>query len=934
MATGGIGATYAPGQEQYGGNGGAGRIRVEYCETLSGTTNPLASTQKLDCYIAEQTTSSTARVNLPETFSNGRTYKVQFGRKLNFTAAGNKTVALRVPAGMFSTVQLDALVSGLAADTTLTLDVGNDSVNDWSGNVGNNSTNPSPNLAAAFTAYWRAQGSPTSGTLNVPVKVTLGSAGQVLLTNLQVQTTGSRVRQVQLPVQSYTAFNLDFTLGGTGAVAIDIGDNGSIDWSGNAASVRQLTGNLATALNGYLAGKSGTVAVPLRFYVSPDHTVTLNDYHAAFNQTAALSANSLQIGSLQAAGTAAINIREGDRVPLQATIRNNSSQTSGLLTAAFFAYAPGWGDWYIGSDFVKNLAANGSAPVNINWDTTGFSGEVAVKVVVNPYGRLTETNYTDNVQQLTIPITPLRAEQTITFANPGQQTLSNAPFALNATASSGLAVSFTALTPDICTVSGNTVTLLAVGTCTVRATQNGDSAFNAAATVAQSFAVVAPDPNKSNQSISFGPLATKTIGDPSFALNATASSGLPVSFSSLTTTICTMSSNTVTLLQAGTCQIQAAQNGDATYNPASSVTQSFTIAKQNQTINFGALADKTLGDSAFALTASASSSLPVSFTSQTSTVCTVAGGIATLVNTGQCTVRAAQIGNQRYNPAVEVTQSFMVNAPIQLVNVIDFGPLLDRLLTESIFVVSATASSGLPVTFTALPIAVCTVSGNTVTLRETGFCTIQASQSGNEQYPVATSVERSFSIRSVVKTDQSITFGSLSDRLLGESPFTVSAIASSGLPVSFTAATTEVCKVAENMVTLLKEGKCAIQASQEGNEKFNPAPLVEQRFMVRSGTPPTPAITFDPLPDITLDGETFSLNATTSSGLPVTFTSLTPDVCTVTGNVVTLLQAGSCSIQATQAGDDSHPSAEPVTRTFQVMAPIGGNSVYLPLIER
>ncbi len=46
-----MGATYAPGQEQYGGDGGVGRIRIEYCESLSGSTNPISSTQKLDCYI-------------------------------------------------------------------------------------------------------------------------------------------------------------------------------------------------------------------------------------------------------------------------------------------------------------------------------------------------------------------------------------------------------------------------------------------------------------------------------------------------------------------------------------------------------------------------------------------------------------------------------------------------------------------------------------------------------------------------------------------------------------------------------------------------------------------------------------------------------------------------------------------------------------------
>jgi putative cell wall-binding protein len=113
---------------------------------------------------------------------------------------------------------------------------------------------------------------------------------------------------------------------------------------------------------------------------------------------------------------------------------------------------------------------------------------------------------------------------------------------------------------------------VAAGTCTIDADQAGDATYSAAPTVSQSFDVA-----KANQSISFGPLSGKKVGDPDFAVVATASSGLPVSFGSTTLGVCTVTGSTVHLVAAGTCTIQATQAGNADYNAATPVSQSFTV---------------------------------------------------------------------------------------------------------------------------------------------------------------------------------------------------------------------------------------------------------------------------------------------------------------------------------------------------------------------
>jgi uncharacterized protein (TIGR03437 family) len=80
-----------------------------------------------------------------------------------------------------------------------------------------------------------------------------------------------------------------------------------------------------------------------------------------------------------------------------------------------------------------------------------------------------------------------------------------------------------------------------------------------------------------SQAITFGPLSNLTNPAPPFALNATASSRLPVSFATTTPAVCTLSGATVTIIGGGTCSITASQAGNATYSAAPSVTQSFTV---------------------------------------------------------------------------------------------------------------------------------------------------------------------------------------------------------------------------------------------------------------------------------------------------------------------------------------------------------------------
>jgi hypothetical protein len=341
----------------------------------------------------------------------------------------------------------------------------------------------------------------------------------------------------------------------------------------------------------------------------------------------------------------------------------------------------------------------------------------------------------------TINVTGTTA-QTITFpAITGTQyALSN--LALTATASSGLAVSYTSTTPAVCSVSGSTASLLIAGTCVLHAAQAGNSIYAAAPTVAQSFAVHLVAQKMTFPAITQTPFALTKI-----TLVATATSGLPVTITSITPTVCTVSGFTASLLVPGTCVLHAAQAGNSDYSPAPTLAQDFTVVKAQQSITFPAITGTQYALSKVTLTATASSGLAVTYTSTTPTVCTVSGSTASLLAPGTCVLHANQAGNTLYAAASMVAQSFSVHLIAQTIT---FPAITGTQYAGSQLTLTATATSGLAVAYTSTTTTVCTVSGSTASLLTAGTCVLHAAQAGNSDYAAAPALAQSFAVKAAV----------------------------------------------------------------------------------------------------------------------------------------------------------------------------------------
>lgn len=328
----------------------------------------------------------------------------------------------------------------------------------------------------------------------------------------------------------------------------------------------------------------------------------------------------------------------------------NVSQVSQTITFGALANRT-YGD----PDF--NVSATASSGLTVSFAASGNCTVTGTLVSLTGAGSCTITaSQAGNASYFPAPnviqsFTIAKADQTISFGTLADKNMSDADFALNATASSGLSIGYAAT--GNCTVVGNVVHLVAVGFCTITASQAGDANFNPAVDVMQTFTIA-----MGNQTITFAPLADKAFGDPDFTVSATASSGLTVSF--VAAGDCTVTGDLVHITGVGSCTITASQTGDANFNPAVDLMQTFAIAMGDQTITFAPLPDMAFGDPDFTVSATASSGLTVTFAA--SGDCTVTVDLVSLTGIGSCMITASQTGDANYNPAADVAQTFTIYA--------------------------------------------------------------------------------------------------------------------------------------------------------------------------------------------------------------------------------------------------------------------------------
>lgn len=166
--------------------------------------------------------------------------------------------------------------------------------------------------------------------------------------------------------------------------------------------------------------------------------------------------------------------------------------------------------------------------------------------------------------------------QTIEFGEIAPQILKDGSLQLKAQASSGLPVIFESTNTAIAAINGDKAVFLKSGVVNIVARQPGNEQYYEASYVARSLSIHDWDPNKKNQTISFELPESRTNNDPLLQLVGTASSGLPVKFSSSDSKGQITENNELFLYHGSYTydvyiNITASQEGDSIYNPADNV---------------------------------------------------------------------------------------------------------------------------------------------------------------------------------------------------------------------------------------------------------------------------------------------------------------------------------------------------------------------------
>jgi hypothetical protein len=581
------------------------------------------------------------------------------------------------------------------------------------------------------------------------------------------------------------------------------------------------------------------------------------------------------------------------------------------------------------------VSATASSSLEVAFSATGNCSVVGVTVHLTGAGSCTITaSQPGNTNFNPAPDVPqsfsiAKGSQTITFDALSSKNFGDPDFAVSASASSNLTITFAASTD--CSMAGSTVHITGAGSCTITASQAGNSNYSPASDIPQSFSIA-----KGSQTITFAVLLTKNFGDSDFAVSGTTSSSLAVTFT--TSGNCSIAGPTVHLTGAGSCTITASQAGDSNYNPASDVPQSFSIAKGIQTITFAPLSSKSFGDVDYAVSATASSSLAITFAASSN--CSIAGSTVHITGAGSCTITASQAGDSNYNSAPDVPQSLTINKAVPLVtlscNAASFDINAHACTAAVTGIGNATVSGATTFTYNsnlAAPANAGTYSvsasftsgdGNYSDATGSGSlaiarvapaltvscpagivfdgsphaCTVAATGVGNAAvtgtavltysggpapsaggtYAVSATFisgdsnymnDTSSNSLTIAKAGQTIAFGALAARTFGDPDFAISATASSGLAADLSASGN--CSLAGSSLHLSGIGACTVTASQGGDADYNAATAVPRTFAINPGDDFAVAPT---LPPVTVMAGQPVIVHITITPVPATITAL------------------------------------------------------------
>lgn len=921
----------------------------------SGATATLSfSTVVINYNLAKTVTSNS---NLETTTVSGTTYlKVPYQLKITSTSSTQTTVDEIVDVPPSST----SFSTGSARLT----DVNNSNVtlSDPTYISSESSLNPRPmHFVGPFTVSSSTPITLTYTMLLPNISTTYTNQAYAIVGDLKVGATASTIPQVTVTSTSGSTTVTSETANVTSAVeaitnaASDVDTktatmNATIDPNGNGgtaifqygtspslASFTEVTAT--TPSSGTLTGStplassytfSGTLSANTTYYFRIRVGTVYGDILSfttagiASNPTSTTLAAS-SVGTTTATLNGTINPNFTPIVMISFEYGTNSSLSSGTTTGKVYE-----------SDGTTLSTASGGTEQSFSLAVTGLSNGTTYYFRISACKTLSGANCSAgaNYDGSILSFTTGRSNQTITFDAISDKTYGDSTFSVSDTSTSGLSITNTSLTTSVCTISGNTVTIVAVGTCTIRATQTGNGSYNPAPAVEQSFyinpktiTITADDksktygaatPSMSNSITGFVGSDLATIS----AINRTYI-GSSVAYSESSTAPSDAGTykivvNTATLsFSSGVATNYQITYVDGTYTinvrtlTITANDKSKTAGAANPTFNVtlsGLQGSDTATVSAMTYTFQGTGS--TSYAASTDTP-TSAGTYSNTPSAGSLTFSVGSSSNYSY---AYVAGTYTINTPGKSADSIamnDASVVYGETLNVVTLLTSSGSGSGL-ITYSINSGTGCSISGTTLTANKgSGTCDVLASKAGDATYDPATDIatitftKRPITIKS---SDTSKTYGA-SDPSLNSYSVTSGSVYSSD---TFTVTGSRTSGESAGTYTITPS------ISSSTPSTFSDSYTVVYDTGIFTINQASQTIT---LTDATVTyGNTLTLSTilTDGSGTGSVSYSSSGSGCSISAGVLTALKAsGTCTVTANKAADTNYSSAsDPATITL------------------
>ena len=368
---------------------------------------------------------------------------------------------------------------------------------------------------------------------------------------------------------------------------------------------------------------------------------------------------------------------------------------------------------------------------NLPFTLTGIALGSSASVTITA----TKSGSTVATATITGSANPLSSGGTISIVGAPTNSSVGSHISMSVTGGAGTGAVTYSTTTSNCYINGNLLTASSAATCVVVAVQAADSTHASATSSPASFDFAAAGTLAQQSPLSLtGSAGSVTVGS-TITLSTTGGSSSGGVYYYTNTPGCLISGSTLSASAAGTCSVMAIKLGDSTYAGVASSLVSFVFSSSNLSAQAplsvsGNPSTTTVGSTISLSAVGGSGSGAVTFSTNSSGVCSISGNVLTAIAAGACVVIVSKATDGLYAATTG-------NSTFNITNVIDIGTfaftngVFSNVAGTSVTVIAAGGPGTGRVTYTTSPTG-CLIRGSILTVTSAPIaCTVVATKAAS-----------------------------------------------------------------------------------------------------------------------------------------------------------------------------------------------------------